>query len=261
MPFQNSDGLEYYYFDIFPKHLMHGIYTRKGGVSPKPWDTLNLGGTVGDVRENVIENRWRLFCAIDQPVESIFDVWQVHGSDVVCSESPRALEAPHKNADAILSNSPEITLLMRFADCVPILLYDPVKRVMGMVHAGWLGTVKRITSLAVQKMHNHYGCRPEDILAGIGPSICVDHYEIGEDVASKVQETYGRSSNEIILKINGLSHLDLWKANKITLEEAGVGVVQVSGECTACNLDKWYSHRGENGATGRFAAIMALREK
>jgi copper oxidase (laccase) domain-containing protein len=150
MPFHQAGVLRYFTFDLFDQHgLIHGLFTRHGGVSPAPWDSLNLGGTVGDERANVIENRRRLFEALDRPVESIFDSWQVHGREVICVDRPRPLDAPHPKADAILTDRPEITLFMRFADCVPILLYDPVRRVAGMVHAGWQGTVSFAAAAAV----------------------------------------------------------------------------------------------------------------
>jgi len=224
-----------------------------------PWDTLNLGGTVGDARDNVIENRRRLFSSIERPVESIFDVWQIHGVHIITADSPRALDKPHQRADAILSNSPQLTILMRFADCTPILLFDPVRRVMGIVHAGWQGTVKMICALAVKKMNQNFECNPEDILAGIGPSICLEHYKVGEEVCSKAREAFGDDADKVIVNINGSTHFDLRKANRIALEEAGVRKIEDSGECTACNLEKWYSHRAEKGKTGRFGAIMYLK--
>ena len=259
MPFRNSHGLEYYYFDIFPKSLIQGVFTRSGGVSPKPWDTLNLGGTVGDAPENVNENRARLFKAIDRPEESIFDTWQVHGNKVICAASPRNLNLPHQKADAIITNLPDVTILMRFADCTPILLYDPVLKVFGMAHAGWSGTLKKVTAKAVYKMTSMYGCNPKDILAGLGPSICVDHYEVGADVSTLAKSMFESKYERVVVRTNGKTHFNLWEANKLILEEAGIREIQVSGECTACHSKKWYSHRAENGETGRFAAVMALK--
>ena len=118
MPYVAVDGLEYFQFESLDNRLLkQGIFTRKGGVSPQPWDSLNQGGTVGDARENVIENRRRVYQVMGQPVESIFDVWQVHSADVICADEPRPLNAQHQKADAILTDRPEITLFMRFADC------------------------------------------------------------------------------------------------------------------------------------------------
>ena len=259
MPFVNKDGLEYFQFESFdPQFDMHGIFTRKGGVSPQPWSSLNLGGTVGDERPNVIENRRRIYSVMDRAVESIFDVWQVHSADVICSDIPRPLDAMHEKGDAILTDNPQITLFMRFADCVPILLHDPERRVIGVVHAGWQGTVKKVVQHAVQKMTLQYGSHPGDIYAGIGPSIGPDHYQVGEDVINQVHASFGNNAPEILIHHNGSTHLDLWQANSILLEQAGVSHIEIANICTACDINRWYSHRAEHGKTGRFGAILTL---
>jgi YfiH family protein len=259
MPYVAVDGLEYFQFESLDnRNLKHGIFTRKGGVSPQPWDSLNQGGTVGDARENVIENRRRVYQVMGQPVESIFDVWQVHSADVICADEPRPLNAQHQKADAILTDRPEITLFMRFADCVPIVLFDPVRRVVGLVHAGWMGTVKKTVFQAIRAMQERYQSNPGDIQAGIGPSIGPDHYQIGLDVVSQVRSTFGDRADELFAWHNGQVTLNLWQANQMLLEEAGVKSIEVSGICTACDLDRWYSHRAEHGKTGRFGAIISL---
>lgn len=260
MGFHDQAGLEYFQFDQFDStRITHGIFTRKGGVSPFPWTTLNLGGTVGDERANVIENRKRLFTVMERDVNSIFDVWQVHSADVILTNSPRPLNDPHQKGDAIVTNNPNITLVMRFADCVPILLHDPVKGVIGLVHAGWQGTVKKVVQRAVEKMVDQYDCLPEDIFAGIGPSIGPDHYQIGTDVASQITAVFGDLSGDLLLPTNGSIHLNLWKANGILLEQSGIHHIEMAEICTACDLDRWYSHRAEIGKTGRFGALIGLR--
>jgi len=259
MPLTQTGNLKYYKFDLLEEAgLTQGIFTRKGGVSPAPWESLNLGGTVGDTRANVIDNRLRLFNALDRKVESLFDVWQVHGTRIICSDTPRPLDAPHKEADAILTDRPEITLFMRFADCVPIFLYDPMHKVIGIVHAGWMGTVNKIVSNAVDAMINRYGSEPENVMAGIGPSIGPDHYRIGDEVIKQVKQTFGSDASELLKAIDGGIHFDLWEANRILLQRDGVRHIQVAGICTHCHIEDWYSHRGEHGKTGRFGAILAL---
>ncbi len=259
MPFHSYNGIEAFTFESFERaQVRHGIFTRRGGVSPEPWSSLNLGGTVGDPRENVIENRRRIFEYLGKPVESLFDVWQVHSTDIICTSTARPLDQPHQKADAILTTSAEITLFMRFADCVPILFYDPVKRVVGMAHAGWKGTVEKIVAKTVEQMQNIYGSRPEDILAGIGPSIGPHHYQIGEEVVEQVRQAFGSKTSQLLSTVNGSNHLDLWAANAIQLEEAGVKSIEVSSICTACDLERWFSHRGEHGKTGRFGALITL---
>jgi polyphenol oxidase len=259
MPFYQPDQLRHYRFDILEvPGILHGVYTRHGGISPEPWSSLNHGGTVGDERPNVVENRKRVFDEADRPVESVFDVWQVHGVDVICSDIPRPLNSLHQKADAILTDRPEITLFMRFADCVPILFHDPVKRVVGIAHAGWQGTVKKIVKITVETMHSRYGSHPADILAGIGPSISVDRYEVGPDVVEQVIHAFGDDASALLKRYNGSVHLDLWEANRLLLEQSGVRKIQVAGICTASNTADWYSHRAEKGKTGRFGAILAL---
>ncbi|HNS38439.1 MAG TPA: polyphenol oxidase family protein, partial [Anaerolineaceae bacterium] len=136
--------------------------------------------------------------------------------------------------------------------------YDPKKQVVGIAHAGWQGTVKKIASATVLAMQKHYGCLPDDIWAGIGPSIGPDHYEVGPDVIEQVRQTFGAHSDEILISVNSRTHLNLWLANKIVLNESGVNTVSIAGECTACHLEDWYSHRGEHGKAGRFGAVLAL---
>lgn len=259
MGFRQSGLIRYYCCDELPsKELVHGIFTRRGGVSPAPWDSLNLGGMSGDDKANVIENRRRIFDAVGLPVESIYDAWQVHGTNVICTEKPRPLEVAHLRADAIFTNTPGVTLFQRFADCVPIFLYDPVHRVIGMVHAGWIGTVQRLARISVKAMEEKYNSVPEDIQAVIGPSIGPDHYQIGVDVEKKVRNSFGLASEDLLIHKDRKMLLNLWQANLYSLRDAGIKNIYITGICTACNLEDWYSHRGEHGNTGRFGALIAL---
>ncbi len=261
MPFYQYDSLRYFAFDLFQGFpVVQGMFSRQGGVSPAPWDSLNLGGTVGDERVNVIENRRRIFEAMGRKVESIYDSWQVHGTHVICTTCPRPLDGLHEKGDAILTDRPDVTLFMRFADCVPIFLYDPVREVIGIVHAGWRGTVERVISVTVERMREAYSSRPADILAGIGPSICADHYQVGPEVVAAAQAAFGAECDQILVQNNGSIHLDLWQANRLCLEQSGVRQIEVAQECTLEHADLWYSHRGEKGKTGRFGALLALKQ-
>jgi YfiH family protein len=259
MAFADNNGVRYYSFDIFPASVKQAVLTRQGGVSPAPWHSLNVGGTVGDGADRVRENRARSFAALGRTLHSLFDVWQVHSADAVFADAPRPLDAAHVKADIIFTDKPEVTLYMRFADCVPILLHDPKKGVVGIAHAGWLGTVRNTSTAAVRAMTERYGSQPEDIMAAIGPSIGVDHYEVGPDVISQVEQSFGSDASRIIEDHNGRTHLDLWAANRIQLERSGVEQIEVAGLCTACHLDDWFSHRAEKGKTGRFGALIALQ--
>ena len=258
MPFHEKDGLRYYSFDIFSNSIMQAVFTRHGGISPAPWQSLNLGGSVGDDPAHVAANRIHIFDTLGRAPASIHDVWLVHGTDIVYADAPRSLETHPERADILLTDNPEVSLFMRFADCVPLLFHDPKKHVIGISHAGWMGTVKGVGVTTVKAMQTRYGSNPKDIVVGIGPSIGVDHYEVGEDVVSQFREKYGVDTERIIQTRNGSTYLDLWTANLIQLQNAGVEQVQVSGVCTACHLDDWFSHRAEKGKTGRFGVLMAL---
>ena len=259
MPFHEHNGLRYYSFDIFSRVVTQGIFTRRGGVSPAPWHSLNLGGSVGDDPIHVAENRTHVFNTMGCDPASIHDVWLVHSTDIIYADSPRPLDAPSPKADIIFTDNPKVSLFMRFGDCVPILFHDPKKKVVGIAHAGWMGTMRGVVKAAVEGMRSHYGCKPENIVAGIGPSIGVDHYEVGVDVVSKFREIYDQDADQILETRNGSTFLDLWTANAIQLQKAGVEQIQISGVCTACHLDDWFSHRAEKGKTGRFGALLALQ--
>lgn len=262
MPFVERPPLKYWTSSLLTEAgIPHGVFTRRGGVSPPPWASLNLGNTVGDDRQRVQENLRRVFAALGRPIASRYDVWLVHGTRVVCTSAPRPEERPPIQADAMLTDRAAVTLVMRYADCVPILLADPVRRVVGLVHAGWRGTVLGVTRRAVAQMAACYGSRPGDILAAIGPSIGPDHYEVGEEVVAQVREAFGAQAEALLPRPHGgRAHFDLWAANRLLLEQAGVRQIEVAGLCTACHLEDWYSHRAEKGKTGRFGALIALPE-
>jgi polyphenol oxidase len=258
MAFHTTDGVRYFTFDIFSPGVTQAVFTRQGGLSPDPWSSLNVGGTVGDERERVLENRMRSFRALGRDPHSIFDVWQVHSAEVVIADAPHFSRPPEFKADAILTNKPDVTLFMRFADCVPILLHDPKKNVVGVVHAGWQGTVTKILRETIKAMQATYGSYPGDVLAAIGPAIGPDHYEIGPDVIERVRASFNGDSDALLQTHDGHVHFDLWAANRLTLEQAGVGQVEVAGLCTACHPDDWYSHRAQHGKTGRFGALIGM---
>lgn len=264
MPFKSSDTIRYYLFEsLLEAGVTHACFTRRGGASPKPWAALNLGGTVGDAPERVAENRSRALGALGQSTRSIYDVWQVHSRKVVVAQAPRSAGQAPIQADAILSDRPGLNLMMRFADCVPILLYEPTKKIIGIVHAGWLGTIHRVAEAAVKAMEAEYGIRAINILGAIGPSIGAHHYEVGGEVVEQVKQAFGEDAGTVLGKYNGVPkgsgiQFDLWEANRLILERAGLKYIEVSGLCTACDLKDWYSHRGESGITGRFGVMIGL---
>lgn len=264
MTFYYSNGLKFFRFPCLEEQgVVHAAITRRGGVSPAPWQSLNLGGTVGDEVNRVQENRQRACAALQLPFGSLFDVWQVHSDRVVVAGAPRPPGQPIQQADAILTDRPDVTLFMRFADCVPIFLYDPVKKVVGLAHAGWMGTVRRTAGKTVEVMAEVFGSLPQDILAALGPSIAAHHYPVGPDVIAQVRQAFGENADELLEAVpdsapQGGEKFDLWQANRLVLQEKGVRQVEISGLCTACDKDDWYSHRAEQGSTGRFGALIAL---
>lgn len=259
MPFQQSNGLRFYQFDIFPENIVSAVFTRQGGVSPEPWSSLNLSLSVGDDEKNVTANRIRAFESVRRNPASIHDVHLVHGVDILFADSPRDLTQPAQKADIIFTNNPEVSLFMRYADCVPLLFHDPKQKVIGLAHAGWMGTVKGVAEVSVKAMTEKYASKAEDIFVGIGPSISVEKYEIGEDVASQFRDKFPNDSEKVLVQKNNKTYLDLWESNVIQLKSCGVEQIQVSGLCTASNTDDWFSHRAEKGKTGRFGVLLAMK--
>ncbi|MFN2275233.1 MAG: peptidoglycan editing factor PgeF [Anaerolineales bacterium] len=261
MPLVSVNGLQFFQFESFQHEpLKHGLFMRTGGVSPSPWKSLNVGGTVGDDPVRVGENRRRIFNALDLDLDSAYDVWQVHSADLVIADSPRA-GREYQRADIILTSSPGVTLFMRFADCVPILLYDPTRHVIGLAHAGWLGTVRQVARVAVEGMRTYFGSEPADVIAGIGPAIGPDHYEVGRDVISAIEDSFGHAAAGLLHPRDGRTYLDLYSANRSLLTSAGVEQIEATSICTACSVSEWFSHRAEGGRTGRFGALLSLTER
>jgi len=256
---ESSNGLVYYSFAIlapYEEKVFHGVFTRLGGVSPPPYDSLNVGEFVGDEERRVEENLSRICSALGISSKDVATAFQVHGSNLaVIGLDDRGRAFPE--TDALITDAPGIALMLRFADCVPIVLYDPFRSCVGLVHAGWKGTVEGLARKTVTAMMEAYGSRPKDILAGLGPSIGPCCYRIGKDVVELVRGAFSNWSSYLFRK--GASfHFDLWEANKRQLEEEGVKRIEISGICTSCRSEEFFSHRAEGGRTGRFAVVVGL---
>lgn len=249
----------YYQFDQWVcAPIIHGIFTRLGGVSQAPWASFNLGGTVGDELAAVRENHRRMYAALELDESRACTVWQVHSADTVVVHHPVQHRRWLARADGMVTNRPGVPLTMRFADCTPILLYDPVQQAIGIAHAGWRGTVTGAGVSAVDAMVAAFGTHPADIQAGIGPSIGPDRYQVGEEVVTAVKNYFGHTDGLIKRADDGSAYLNLWTANRLALERAGITQIEVAGLCTATRTDEFYSHRAEHGRTGRFGAVIAL---
>jgi purine-nucleoside/S-methyl-5'-thioadenosine phosphorylase / adenosine deaminase len=258
MPIENWGKLRVFRFSSLDvAGLKHAVYTRHGGVSRGHLRSLNVGGSVGDDPQHVAANRIRSLEAFGTSTEAMVNVWQIHSDRVLVVDQPLNGHEPER-ADAMVTNVRGLTLMMRFADCVPIFTYDPVERVIGMAHAGWQGTLKDMAGRLVQSMVDAFGCAPANIIAGLGPSIAAHHYPVGPDVAHAFERLFREAGGRLLTGDPENPNLDLWHANGLQLEAAGVQKIELSGICTACQVGDWYSHRGEHGRTGRFAALMAL---
>ena len=147
---------------------------------------------------------------------------------------------------------------MRFADCVPIMIYDPEKKVIALVHAGWKGVALDAPGKAVKALGENFSSIPADLTVGLGPAICAECYPIGVEVAEEVKLVLEDEIDEVLRRIDEQEHLDLPLASRRLLEKAGVRKIETSDLCTAMDLENWFSHRAENGHTGRFGALLAL---
>ena len=256
--------------------LVQAISTRHGGLSSGPFASLNLGWTVGDEREHVEANYRRLAAALGVPREHLTTTWQVHGNIIVRASAADRGSMIAK-ADGIITDQPGLPLTQRYADCTPVLVYDPHRHAIGLAHAGWRGTVAGVTSALVQAMAQAFGSDPACLLAVVGPAIGPCCYEVGPEVTAAVQGALADSAGLLSWPgepADGVSapagrpaeapqagrpHFDLWQANRRQLAQAGVQHIEVTGICTRCQRDAYFSHRGDNGRTGRFAAVMMLR--
>jgi YfiH family protein len=218
-----------------------------------------MGGNVGDDPQAVRRNHELMYAALDLDEACACSVWQIHGADVILASKPVQGRRWLALADAMITDRPGAALAMRFADCTPLLFHDPVQGVVGMAHAGWRGTVQGIGAAVVRALSRSFGCKPANIQAGIGPSIGPRRYQVGAEVVEAVRTYFGTTDGLIRrAAADGSAYLDLWAANRLDLERAGVEQIEVAGICTAEHTDEFYSHRAEHGRTGRFSAVIAL---
>lgn len=269
MELTSKNSLEFAQFkslSAYPE-LYHAVTTRKGGASAAPFAGLNLGTQVGDSDEAIQANYASLSRALDVDLQQVITSHQVHGAEIACVNAlpPRSVPFPFGHAlvgyDGFITATPGIPLMIRVADCVPVILYDPDKKTVGVIHAGWRGTAAGIVKKAAGLMVEKYGCQGSSLLAGIGPSIGPCCYEVGSDVAESFRRALPDCRRVLMLEGEQRYALDLQEANRKELIEAGLapGHIEMSWLCTACNLDLFFSHRGEQGKTGRFALIAGLR--
>jgi len=243
--------------------LGHYVSGRAGGVSEGELGTFNLGLRAGDQPERVWENRRRLATALGVDLDYLIFPSQTHSAHVQRVSGP-ILPDQLADTDALITNTPGVCINVMSADCVPVLLYDPVQRAAGAVHAGWRGTVGKIVAQTVAAMREAFGTRPADLVAGIGPSICAEVYEVGGEVLEAVEAAFGSTAGLVVRRTDaGKGYLDLWEANRRQLLAAGVpaGAIEVAGLCTYQLADQFFSARRSKNQAGRFAAGIVIRER
>lgn len=254
----DRNGLTYYRNEAWAD-LRHGIFTRRGGASKSHWSSLNVGASNGDDPGAVKENQARMYRAVDVNPARVVSSWLVHSVDVLAVTSPGSGNGDIAKADGLVTNLADTPLVMRFADCVPLLLYDPVKKAIGLGHAGWRGTVNGMAANLARAMQAHYGSEPADIQALIGPAISRRNYPVGQDVVERALAYFGADADVIGSDpANGRWHFDLCRANICDLKAAGLRQVEVLDICTFENTADFYSHRAEKGRTGRFGVVISL---
>jgi len=260
MVVRQQGSLSCFQFNSFDaSDLAHGLFARHGGVSPEPYASLNMSVSTGDTPANVRQNVARAFGALERDPSTRADLWQVHSAKVVVAEQPNGPDDHMGQADALITNRPEVTLLLRFADCLPVFIYDPCQHAVGMAHAGWRGSLKKVAKATVEAMRDRYGSQPGDLVAGVGPGIGPCHYAVGAEVVEQTRQAFDGVADSLLLQREGGYHLDLWEANRAALQEAGVEQIEVGGICTVCHSQDFFSHRATGGRTGRFGGLIGLR--
>jgi polyphenol oxidase len=258
------DVLTWPAFDAFDVDVM--VTTRHGGVSTGSYASLNLGLHVEDSSSDVVENRRRAAAALGNGLADLVFCDQTHGRGVhVVTESDRGRGTLSQAdaipaTDALVTADTSVALAIMVADCVPIVLYDPVAHVLAAVHSGWRGTVARVGEAALAAMRT-LGSRPEDVIAGLGPAISPARYQVGEDVKQAAEQGLGEASGSVVRPDGtGKWLFDLWTANRLMLRDAGVpdDHIHVAAIPTGSDPGLFFSYR-EAGQCGRFAAIAQLR--
>ncbi len=248
--------------------VIDGFSTRLGGVSEGKFAAMNFTFTRGDNPAHVMENYRRMAEALGVEMERMVLSYQTHTTNVrVVTEEDAGKgivkERDYTDVDGMITNVPGITLVTFYADCVPLYLLDPAHKAIGLSHSGWRGTVNRMGKATMEAMAREYGSRPEDMIACIGPSICQDCYEVGEEVAQNFREAFEAKYCPELLeeKAGGKYQLNLWRANEIIFLEAGIRPerIQVTDICTHCNPELLFSHRTCGDERGNLAAFLCLK--
>ena len=257
---EHKNGVKWAYFPALEQlGLRHGISTRFGGVSCDGLASLNLGVKVDDAPENIATNRRCFAEALGVADERIVASGQVHETTVAIVNDEHAGQRIAAT-DALVTNTPNLPLLLFFADCVPLLIYDPVRKVIGLSHAGWKGTLHSIGPKTIATMQQAFASDPADCIVGIAPSIGPDDYEVDQPVLAEINRLWQRP--EQFCRPSGPGHwlLDLWRWNQLQFINAGVKTenIHIAGVSTARQPELFFSHRASQGTAGRFGVLMTL---
>lgn len=243
----------------------HGFSTRIGGVSEGIFESLNLGHRRGDDPERVRENYRRFCAATGTDAGRVVMTNQVHSNVVkvvtAADVKPDLLAPTPFEADGLATDVPGVTLCVFSADCVPVLLFDPVKRAVAAVHAGWRGTASAIAAVAVETMTAHFGSDPAELRAAVGPAIGRCCFETDGDVPEAMTAALGGAAAPFMTQTGEKWHVDLKAINVAILENSGLlrENIDVSGDCTCCAHDRFWSHRFTKGERGSQAAVIMAR--
>ncbi|MFP3155386.1 peptidoglycan editing factor PgeF [Lachnospiraceae bacterium ZAX-1] len=268
--------------------VKHCFTTRRGGCSEGIYASMNLSFTRGDQTESVKENFRRIADAMNVDYNKFVFADQTHTTNIrAVTESDAGHGITKKknffDVDGLITNVPGLVLATFYADCVPLYFLDPVNKAIGLSHSGWRGTRNRMGRATIEAMRKAYGTRAEDLMCAIGPSICRDCYEVGEEVAEQFLEEFKSKAEELLWEkrmeekavsegIDGTKvkqdvvlkkyQLDLWRANEIVLEEAGVIPTNIATTniCTCCNAKLLFSHRASQGKRGNLGAFLSLND-
>ena len=241
----------------------HCFTTRYGGVSTGNQASLNLAVGRGDSMENVEANLRILGKALGFEPEKLVLTRQTHSDTVRVVTDGDCKGFCHRDypeCDALVTNTPGVSLLVFTADCTPLLFHDPVTGAVGAAHAGWRGTAKAIGAKVVQAMVENYGCDPKNIRAAIGPNIAKCHFETDADVPEAMIAAFGEEGKAFIEKRGEKYHLDLKAINALALRRAGVEHIEISDACTYCQCDRFWSHRVTKGERGSQGAVICCKE-
>ncbi len=257
---RQRNGVVFHQFESLARHrnVMHAVFTRLGGTSSGPFHSLNVGALVGDDPAAVRANHGGILQVLGIGADQVVTAHQVHGARVAIVDAAQGGTVV-PTTDGLISRARGIVLLLRFADCLPLMLYDPLRQVVALAHVGWRGCLAGIVTSTIAEMQRAFGCDPRDMLAGLGPAIGPCCYEVGREVTVAVEEIFDSGHGLLPTQPDGSVHFDLPSAVRNQLLRTGVRRIEASGLCTCCKTDEFFSHRGESGNTGRFAAVLGLR--